>query len=153
MVRHVKTGRNQFVPLTDEVLLRRLRRFTSSLLPYCDFLFSLTYASFTSTFHDALRFFHLEDVGYTLHSLRHGGATWEWLNGRLLEYVMLKGRWSSKKSFKHYINAQKALLVRSSLPIVSDPLLRRFASRCRDTAVVEGVERPRARRSPDPLGI
>lgn len=90
--RHAKTGKNQFIPLTDDTLLRRLRRFSNSLPHHTPDLFSISYSSLTSTFKEVLHHFHLGKVGYTLHSLRHGGATYQWLNGSPFEDVMLKGR-------------------------------------------------------------
>lgn len=144
IVRHAKTGKNQFVSILDIVLLRRLKRFVLSHPHRHGSLFCLSYALLMAVFKTSLEHFHLHNTGYTLHSLRHGGATFDWLNGNRLEDVMLKGRWSSEKSCKHYLNAGKALLVRTSLPSRSALKIKTFASRRRATAVEERVERARA---------
>lgn len=52
-----------------------------------------------------------------------------------LEDIMLKGQWSSKKSYKHYINARKLLLFRTKLPHQSSKLLMAYVSRWDLTAV------------------
>lgn len=101
VVRHAKKVKNKFFPLTDEVLLRRLRRLTHSLPSDSHCLFSLPYSALTSTFKEVLRQFNLDAVGYTLHLVRHGEVTFQWLHGDALDYFMLKGRWFSNKSCKH----------------------------------------------------
>lgn len=92
VVWHAKTRKNQFIPLSDPTIPRRLVRFSDSLSTSSTSLFSLSYASLTTSFKEALHFFHLGKLGYTLHSLRHGGVTFEWLNASPFEDVMLKGR-------------------------------------------------------------
>lgn len=129
VVRDAKTGKNQFVPLSDLTLLRRLKRFVNSLKPNSTTLFRFSYARLSAVFQDALSHFSLTRHGYRLHSLRHGGATFEWLHKTPLEDVMMKGRWESDKSCKRYLNAGKALLVRTSLSQTSTALIERFASR------------------------
>lgn len=96
--RHAKTESNQFVPLTDYVLLHRMQLLTNSLPSDSDTLFSLTYASLTPTFKEALRHFKLAEIDYNLHSLRDGGTIFEWLCRKPLKDVIFKGRWSSDKS-------------------------------------------------------
>lgn len=59
-------------------MLQRLRRLTHSLPSDSNRLFYLSYASLTSTFKEALRHLQLDELGYTLHSLRHGVETFEW---------------------------------------------------------------------------
>lgn len=75
VVRHAKIGRNQFIHLSDLTLLRRLLCFSNSLPSSSTSLFSISYASLTMSFNEVFQFFHLGRLGYTLHSLRHGGAT------------------------------------------------------------------------------
>ena len=48
---------------------------------------------------------------FTLHSLRHGGATHLHLSGVPIEDVMYRGRWASNKSCRRYIQAGRALLL------------------------------------------
>jgi hypothetical protein len=49
---------------------------------------------------------------YVPHSLRHGGASCDFLvwGGKRLEDIMFRGRWASTKSARHYIQMGPALL-------------------------------------------
>lgn len=151
VIRQGKTGKHQFVLLIDEVLLRPLLHFTKYAPSQNYFLFSLSSSSLASSFHSTLRLFHLDKVGYTVHSLLHGDATWEWLNGQLLEDIMPKRQWSFDKSCKYSFNAEKTLQVRSSLPTVFNTILHKFTSYWCATAVVVRAERPCACHWPDPF--
>ena len=71
---------------------------------------------------------------YVPHSLRHGGATALHLAGVSMEDILLRGRWSSVKSARAYIQVGKALLLDM---VVSPELLTRartaadqLSSRC-----------------------
>jgi integrase len=45
---------------------------------------------------------------YVPHSLRHGGATYDWLRTRSIEFVQFRGRWSSMESARLYIQQCRA---------------------------------------------
>ena len=70
----------------------------------------------------------LLDIGYTLHSLRHGGATFEWLERNSFDDIMLKGRWRSKASCRHYLNAGKVLLISTQFSASALELIRTHAA-------------------------
>ena len=55
-------------------------------------------------------------VGYVPHSLRHGGATHDHLTGMGLEDILMRGRWASVKSARHYVQSGRALLLDSKVP-------------------------------------
>ena len=51
---------------------------------------------------------------YVPHSLRHGGATRWHLLRHPIEDILLRGRWSSTKSARRYIQAGRAMLLTTS---------------------------------------
>lgn len=103
-----KTGRDQFLPLDDEILLMCSERRDGG-----GPMFGLSYSQLNALFQKALNYLGLDDLGFTLHSLRHGGATTDWLGGMPFSELMLKGRWESEKSCKRYLNAGSDFCYRS----------------------------------------
>ena len=78
---YTKTGRNQSVPVRSRTLTRVLRTLTEGKTP-TDFVFGRrSTTSMRHYFRAACSEAGLGAAGYTLHSLRHGGATHEYLNG------------------------------------------------------------------------
>ena len=100
MIKNAKTGKDQFIPLQDDVMLRRLKKWMhkNDTLNSDESLFYLSYAHLSNQPRKGLSSLDLGDVGFTPHSLRHSGATLEWLGGAAFTIVMLKGRWESDKS-------------------------------------------------------
>lgn len=121
--RNAKTGKNQFIQLSDDALLRRLKRFVLSKPNNDTSLFHLSYADLCPSFSDAVEYFKLSKNGYRLHSLRQGGATFDCLNESTLQDVMMKGRWEAEASWKRYLNAGRALLIRNTISPRSVALL------------------------------
>ena len=58
----------------------------------------------------------LSATPYVPHSLRHGGATYDYLRGASIEQVMYRGRWQSMVSARRYIQTGRALLVAQQVP-------------------------------------
>lgn len=144
VVRSAKTGKNRFIRLSDDTLLRRLHRFIASKPLSAVSLFSLSYAELSASFKTTLHHLHLSNHGYQLHSIWHGGAAYEWLNSTPLQDVMMKGRWKAEASCKRYLNAGKALLVRTSLSRRSVSLISHYAPRLCASASEGRVEWTRA---------
>ena len=61
---------------------------------------------------------------YTPHSLRHGGATSDYLNGMALADVILRGRWAQAKSATHYIQQGRQLMMLQYVPSIVDEVGR-----------------------------
>jgi hypothetical protein len=61
---------------------------------------------------------------YVHHSLRHGGATRDYLNGMPIADVMVRGRWAATKSAIHYIQQGRQLMMLQSIPPLVDQLGR-----------------------------
>ena len=53
---------------------------------------------------------------YVPHSLRHGGATHDFLRGATIEQVMYRGRWKAMESARRYIQQGAALLAAQRVP-------------------------------------
>lgn len=114
-LRTTKTGPNQFVTLHDPAVLKLLDFVLDrtppggTLFPYSPHVFRRLFKSFCSTLGLS--------AGYVPHSLRHGGATFLHLKGTPIEDILLRGRWSSNKSARRYIQAGRALLLSVEVPV------------------------------------
>lgn len=110
-----KTGRNQFVTIRDRLVRDLLRRHVHNRAP-TDRIFSISYNTYRRQFNESLQRLGIHTFGFVLHSLRHGGATFDFLQNRELQYILHRGRWLQYNSARRYIEAGAALLTRLSLP-------------------------------------
>lgn len=105
-----KTGNNQAVtvesPDVSALLQTHLRGRGGNEL-----VFAVSRSRFYNLLHSACQAFGLADHGYTPHSLRHGGATRHFLQGRPIADIQFRGRWSDAKSVRTYIQSGRALLL------------------------------------------
>lgn len=78
-------------------------------------------------FYRALDALGLRRLGFTPHSMRHGGATHDFHHrGISVENVLLKGRWKSTTSARHYIRSLPGLLAKVPIP----PQVLHYGRRC-----------------------
>lgn len=116
-----KTGLNQWVSLKNnditliliswmKVQCHVIDRHSTRLV----FPFSPSYLR--SVLHSAKDKLGLGGTPYVPHSLRHGGATYDYLRGDTIEQVMYRGRWQSMVSARRYIQTGRALLVAQQVP-------------------------------------
>ena len=111
-----KTGRNQFVTLNNHDVSRLLhlqclvRPSTRSLV------FGFTRNGYRAVFQRCLDALGLGSIGYTPHSLRHGGATRDFLLGKSIDDILFRGRWEANKSAKTYVQSARALLLQVQIP-------------------------------------
>ena len=117
-LRKTKTGPNQWVTLTHPDVISLLRCLMqgiadSSLDPP---LFRFSPARFRCCLRQSVCTLGLSHIHYVPHSLRHGGATHDFLSGVPLETVLAKGRWQSTKSARHYIQAGRSILLSTTVP-------------------------------------
>lgn len=115
-LRHTKTGPNQWVIVRSPAVVSLLRTLLreSSASPET-LLFPVTSDVFRRRFKKACSQLCLSD-GYVPHSLRHGGATALFIAGEGVEDIMLRGRWTSNKSARRYIQAGPSLLLQQRVP-------------------------------------
>lgn len=123
-LRKTKRGVNQWVTVRSP-LARALLLELMLADPEEDRLFPFSAGTFRRRLHAVCAGLGL--AGYVPHSLRHGGATHDHLSGLPLEDIMLRGRWASVKSARHYVQQGRALLLARDL----DPDLARLSDRLR----------------------
>lgn len=112
-----KTGRHQFVVITDVSVQRLLTMLLQQARAEGrQTLFPFDVCKFRSLFTGACSVLGLAHLRFTPHSLRHGGATHDFLQGVPFEDIMLRGRWKSSDSARTYIQAGRALLSLQRLP-------------------------------------
>ena len=58
----------------------------------------------------------LNGVYAPLHSLRHGGATADFLRGMPIEDIVARGRWQLSATAKRYIQVGRSLLLGHTVP-------------------------------------
>ena len=118
-LRVTKTGRDQSVLIHArlvEALLRRRREDVRR--SGHEFLFpSLTIRKLRGLFHKALLVLGVPRNKFTFHSLRHGGATFDFLHRRLtFAEVQHRGRWVSTKTCRIYLQRGRSALLSTVLP-------------------------------------
>jgi hypothetical protein len=114
---HTKTGDNQWVTVRSPIVATLMRQQLKRVGPGRKTkLFAVTTATYRNWFKSCCSWLDL-DSGYVPHSLRHGGATHDHLQGKPLEEVLQRGRWASTKSARHYVQAGRALLLSTSVPV------------------------------------
>jgi hypothetical protein len=117
VIRMAKTGYNQRVVLRDPAVQRLLAWFVSRCrpaLPSTSPLFPDA-ASFRSAFRRACDELRL-DPRYVVHSLRHGHATSDLLDGIPVRDIMVRGRWRSLEGARTYLQAGAALVFSTTVP-------------------------------------
>ena len=70
---------------------------------------------FRQALHSALSQLGAGSVRFTPHSLRHGGATWDYLQGSPIADIIVRGRWTQAKTASRYIQQGRAALIKLSL--------------------------------------
>lgn len=124
-LRQTKTDKNQGVEVKDRQVMNLVRTLIFST-PVNEKLFPFSKSTYRRWFHracDALRL----SPDYVPHSLRHGGATRDYLNGTPINDVMVRGRWAVTKSATHYIQQGRQLMMLQQVPPEVD-FLGRIAS-------------------------
>lgn len=121
-IRNAKTGRFQGIEIRNphvRLLVSEYRRQHY----HGQRLFSFSGSSYHRWFKRAC--FNLElSSDYSLHCLRHGGATRDYLNGVPINDVMLRGRWVGMKSATRYIQMGRQLMMLNSVSPVIDKIGR-----------------------------
>lgn len=112
-----KTGDHQFVTVTDErVMVLLLAVYAQAQSCGRSHLFAFSPDEFRKCMHKVSAVLGLSHLRFVPHSLRHGGATRDFLLGKSLEFVLHRGRWASMASARHYIQAGRALLSQTVIP-------------------------------------
>ena len=110
-----KNGKNQTVSITDSHVHILLRSIMVNRNPNKK-LFPFSASAFSRIFHKSLDTLGISNM-FVPHSCRHGGATYDHINGINIEQIMLRGRWKSNSSTRIYIQSFPAVMLTSSIPI------------------------------------
>ena len=89
-----------------------------------------TAAQWRKMWNALLAFFSLstqQGVGFTMASLRGGGATFHYLSGTSLDDIAWQGRWASKRTLEIYIQEVTALTTLGHLPAEVQQRILRFS--------------------------
>lgn len=116
-LRKTKTGRNQWVSLKNpQVAVVFWQYLQSRTFGDMDSVFPFSASHLRRALHGAVDSLGLSHIPYVLHSLRHGGATSDFLAGSTIEQIKFRGRWKSMESVARYIQTGRALLLTLQVP-------------------------------------
>jgi integrase len=121
-LRDTKTGSHQWVELRCPRLVRLLRLLVSNR-PARDRVFfaSLRSSPLLRLLKRAQVLLGFDSPPFVVHSLRHGGATHDFLQGVPTLDIAIRGRWASEKSLRTYISVWQAWLLEVHMsPVVRD---------------------------------
>jgi hypothetical protein len=124
-LRQTKTGSNKLVTLTMPALGEALIAFIRTRrLARRDRIFQFTAARYRFCFRMVAEMMGWGSVGFVPHSLRHGHASDDFVNGVPIETIMTRGRWKSIDSTRHYIQSGRVHLIRGrmshAIPTLTD---------------------------------
>lgn len=111
-LKDTKTGPNQMVVVRRPVVKKLVKRMVQA--PGGPKLFNFTSGQYRVAFKKACKSLGLSS-SFVPHSLRHGGATHDFLNGVGLDAILLRGRWATTTSARRYIQSGRSLLIDSSI--------------------------------------
>ena len=114
-----KTGPNQSVSLQNPVVAQILCDWVRSRALASDstaLIFAFKPPLLRRLMHQACTEHGLGDTPYVPHSLRHGGATADFLRTKSIEHVQFRGRWKSMESARRYVQTARALLAAQQVP-------------------------------------
>ena len=122
-----KTGLDQSVVLRNPVVADVLRLWVSHLRlvdrpDSTDRIFDFPDSQLRNLIRNACASLGLGDTPYVPHSLRHGGATADFLRTGDINYVQNRGRWKSMESARRYIQSTRALLAKHQVPAALNQL-------------------------------
>jgi integrase len=80
-----------------------------------DLIFNFSAAQYRFRFRMVVEMMGWGTVGFVPHSLRHGHASDDFINGVPIESIMTRGRWKSIDSTRHYIQSGRVHLIRGRL--------------------------------------
>ncbi len=120
-----KTGPNQSVALFRPEVAAILSTWVRALPHTADdnplvFAFSPTYLR--RLMHNACIDLGVGHIAYVPHSLRHGGATADFLRTGSVQHVQFRGRWKSLESVRTYVQTARALLAAQQVPAAVNQL-------------------------------
>jgi integrase len=117
--KEAKTGKNQSVTIDRPAVGALLCHWLELLpdkQPHALVFCGLTAARFRTLMKDACSVLGVGDTPYVPHSLRHGGATADFLRTQNIEHVQFRGRWKHQQTARVYLQTARALLAALTIP-------------------------------------
>ena len=130
-----KTGINQSIIIHSGDWLKLTRRILRSK-DVGSTLVSIRPEAFRRAFSAALYALGAQSTKFTPHSLRHGGATWDYLQGAPIADIIVRGRWTQAKTAARYIQQGRAALVKLDLPKELRSKMRSVRSRAKSLGML-----------------
>lgn len=113
-----KTGLNKFVVLRDSHVARVFSSYLSSTRPAAaQRVFPFSAHRYRTVLRYACAALGVSQWRITPHSLRHGGASRDFLAGASIEQIRHRGRWASAASAERYVQSAPALLLQFNMPV------------------------------------
>jgi integrase len=135
ILKATKTGPNQSVTIQKkcvaDLLCVWMRSRYVKEAPESSFVFPFKPDSLRRLMHNACAALNLPP--YVPHSLRHGGATHDFLTTNSIEHVQFRGRWKSMESSRRYIQTARALLADQRIPQELNKLAEKLEASIVDT--------------------
>jgi hypothetical protein len=103
-------GKTQFVVIDEVCCIAWAEVAFASLMPD-EKLFPGSDLVFDSLFWELLVYLEISGMGFTLASLRAGGATFFYRAGYAIEWLRFRGRWKAQSTLEHYIQEGTSLLL------------------------------------------
>ena len=122
-----KTGLNQSVALHRPAVAAVLCGWVRSIQSGCHrddnpLIFPFSASRLRHLMRAACVHFGVGHIAYVPHSLRHGGATADFLLTGSIERVQFRGRWKSMESVRTYVQTARALLAAQAVPAALNAL-------------------------------
>lgn len=112
-----KTGLNKFVVLRDPCVARIFSSYLSIARPAAtERVFPFSAHRYRTVLRCACAALGVSQWRITPHSLRHGGASRDFLAGASIEQIRHRGRWASAASAERYVQSAPALLLQFNMP-------------------------------------
>lgn len=119
VLKEAKTGKDQSVTIDSPVvgaLLCHWLQLLPDRSPKALVFAGLNAARFRTLMRKACVALGVGDTPYVPHSLRHGGATADFLRTQSIEHVQFRGRWKLQETARNYLNTARALLAAQQIP-------------------------------------
>lgn len=111
---NTKAGRKQWVPVRCPLAIGLLRALVWGRRP-SDFLFGPDRHGLLAGFRFGQRCLGIGGR-FVMHSLRHGGASYDFIRGVPMDKIIIRGRWSGLAVTRRYIQESQALVLELSVP-------------------------------------
>jgi len=119
VLKEAETGKNQSVTVDISAIQALLCHWLDLLpdtSPQALVFAGLSPARFRKLMHETCAALGVGDTPYVPHSLRHGGATADFLRTQDIARVQFRGRWKHQTTARVYLNTARALLAAQQVP-------------------------------------